>query len=586
MPAILNHQRALRARIARSIASIAILTVASSPSALKAQSPDSTHFSCDGKTITGIDIESQPPAIVGRDPSAVRRAMQHVLFQHGTTHEGRIRAFLLAHVDEKCSDDLLPEVSRVIRAEPYIASATVTAVSDGADGVRLKVETVDEVPVIAGGGITKGGLSNVKYGNSNVGGSGLLAAGQWRNGGEYRDGLTFTMRQFGFLDQPVVAEATEDREPLGGSFSADVTRPFLSDLEHIAWYMGGTHENAYRSFVRPAAPSFVLPVARDVWSTGAVARYSWRSTGLMIGPVVTYEHARPGSEAFVASDSGLLLGDTTTFKNRYTPYRTFRGGLAAGLRWIDYMRVSGFDALLGEQDVARGFQLSGTVERGLGLAGATDKTSLVSLDLYSGAGTPKSFIGLAMQGEELPAGGGDSWSAGVLSGRSAWYFKPSDGATFVASAEFAGGWRERLPLQLTLGDPVNGIRGYNGSDLAGGRRAVVRLEERQNRFATGHYSQWGTAFFADIGKTWAGDVPFGQTTVARASVGVSLLAAVPPTSRRMIRADLAVPVTGDAPKHFVIRVYAVDMTRLFWRDPGDLAPVRAGAPTRSIFGWQ
>jgi hypothetical protein len=66
---------------------------------------------------------------------------------------------------------------------------------------------------------------------------------------------------------------------------------------------------------------------------------------------------------------------------------------------------------------------------------------------------------------------------------------------------------------------------------------------------------------------------------------VSLLAAVPPTSRRMLRADLAVPVTGNAPKRFVLRVYAADMTRLFWRDPSDLARVRAGAPTTSIFGW-
>jgi len=53
----------------------------------------------------------------------------------------------------------------------------------------------------------------------------------------------------------------------------------------------------------------------------------------------------------------------------------------------------------------------------------------------------------------------------------------------------------------------------------------------------------------------------------------------------MLRADVAVPVTGDAPKKVVFRVYASDMTRLFWRDPSDLAPVRAGAPTTSIFGW-
>jgi hypothetical protein len=73
--------------------------------------------------------------------------------------------------------------------------------------------------------------------------------------------------------------------------------------------------------------------------------------------------------------------------------------------------------------------------------------------------------------------------------------------------------------------------------------------------------------------------------VARASVGFGLLAAVPPTSRRMLRADVAVPVTGGAPKRWVVRVFAVDATRFFWRDPSDLSPVRAGAPASPIFGW-
>src|SRR5690242_11340221 len=168
-------KRVLVRSLAMSVGAFVVATSA------RGQTPDTT-FHCDGKPITAISVDPQPPALVGRDPSAVRRAVQHVLFQSGTTHEGRIRAFLLAHVGEKCSDALLPEVARVIRAEPYIASAKVTAVSDGGDGVRLAVETVDEVPVIIGGGITHGGLSNVKYGNSNIGGSGLLASGQWRTG--------------------------------------------------------------------------------------------------------------------------------------------------------------------------------------------------------------------------------------------------------------------------------------------------------------------------------------------------------------------------------------------------------------------
>jgi hypothetical protein len=173
----------------------------------------------------------------------------------------------------------------------------------------------------------------------------------------------------------------------------------------------------------------------------------------------------------------------------------------------------------------------------------------------------------------------------VLSGRAAWYTKASDRRTFEASAEFTGGWRERLPLQLSLGDTRGGIRGYQGTTLAGGRRAVLRLEQRGVIGGVGPALRWGAAFFSDIGKTWSGDVPFGETTVARASVGAGLLAAVPARSRRTIRADVAVPVTGDAPKRWLLRVAVHDATRVFWREPNDIARTRAGTPATSIFGW-
>jgi len=562
---------------------VAAVALAALP--IAAQSGDSTQFRCEGRVITAIDIQPQPPAMIGRDPSTLKRAVQHYLFQSGTTRDRAIRPFVLAHVGQTCHDDRLPEIARVVRAQPYIAVAVVRVEPDTGNGVKLVVQTVDEVPVIIGGGYTSHGFTNFKYGNSNIGGSGFLASGQWRQGRAYRDGLQLTMRQFGLFGQPLVANLDAQRDLLGGHFTADISRPFLSDLEHIAWYMGGTHEKAYRPFVRQDGPTLLLPVSRDVWSAGGVARFTWRGANAMIGPVATYEHARPGVDGVTRTDTGLVAADTAVFDGRYTPYRTFRVGLAGGFRWINYLHVQGFDALLGEQDVGRGVQLAATIERGTGAFDATDKSSLVSLDFYSGVGTPKSFFGLQMRGEELPAGGADSWSAAVLSGRGAWYVKPTDRQTFETSLEFAGGWRERLPLQLSLGDSRSGLRGYNGAALGGGRRAVLRIESRRLWFTTGKNAQWGNAIFTDVGKTWSGDVPFGETTVARASVGVGLLAAIPPKSRRLIRADIAVPVTGDAPKHWVIRVFAIDATRFFWRDPGDLSPVRAGAPASPIFGW-
>jgi hypothetical protein len=573
------HERLVKRCLTAGLATIIVIARSSA-----AQTPDSAQFKCDGKVITAIDVVRNPPALIGRDPSAFRRSIQHFLFQSGTTREAPIRSFLLTRVGKRCSDGALSELARVVRAQPYLAAVSVRAEADSGDGVRLVVETVDEVPVIIGGGYTSRGLTNLKYGNSNIGGAGLLAAGAWRNDPAFRDGLSLTMSKFGLLDQPIVTSLDAQRDPLGGHFTVGMTRPFLSDLQHIAWYAGGTHDNTYRSFVRPDGPGLLLPVKRDIWSAGAIARFAWRWAGFMIGPIATYEKTQPSNAGVFVADNRLNPADTSVFNNRYAPYRTFRAGFAAGFRGLDYMHVQGFDALLGEQDVARGIQLAATLERGLSVASATDESSLLSLDLYSGVGTPRSFVGLAVRGEELPAGNGDSWSAAVVSGRTAWYFKPTELRTFEASLEFAGGWRERLPLQLTLGDSRFGLRGYNGAAIAGGRRAVLRLEERAAAFKTGSFVQWGWAAFSDIGKTWSGNVPFGES-VSRASIGVGLLAAVPPKSRRMLRADVAVPVTSGAPKGWVVRVFAVDATRFFWRDPSDLTQVRAGAPASPIFGW-
>jgi outer membrane protein assembly factor BamA len=94
----------------------------------------------------------------------------------------------------------------------------------------------------------------------------------------------------------------------------------------------------------------------------------------------------------------------------------------------------------------------------------------------------------------------------------------------------------------------------------------------------------GLATFVDAGKTWAGDVPFGVTSPVKASVGVGLLAAVP-VSQRLWRLDLAVPVSADADaKGWEVRL-STTRVRGFWREPQDVARLRAAAAPSTIFTW-
>src|SRR5690606_14014504 len=130
-----------------------------------------------------------------------------------------------------------------------------------------------------------------------------------------------------------------------------------------------------------------------------------------------------------------------------------------------------------------------------------------------------------------------------------------------------------------------GPRGFASSDLPAARRLVVRLEERQIMGTLRENALWGMAFHADGARAWAGGVPFARDLSLQASVGIALLAAVPPASRRLIRIDLAVPVTSRARDSWRVQVSARDLLRVFWREPGDMARARAVALPASVFGW-
>jgi hypothetical protein len=247
--------------------------------------------------------------------------------------------------------------------------------------------------------------------------------------------------------------------------------------------------------------------------------------------------------------------------------------------------VTGLSSLRGEQDFARGIELAAMATRGLDASEDDSTTDYGSVDLYLGAGVRRVFAALRAKVEGLRPQTGGPWSSIVAGGRAALYVKPSDTRTWELSAEYSGGWRETVPLQLSLGQKGGGPRGYERSNLPAARRVVGLLEERRAIGAFGRYAHWGLAVFADGARGWSGTVPFGDDYNLRASVGAGLLLAVPAQSRRLLRVDLAIPTTGDARDSWRVSVYVRDFTRVFWREPGDLARSRAVSLPAAMFGW-
>ena len=151
--------------------------------------------------------------------------------------------------------------------------------------------------------------------------------------------------------------------------------------------------------------------------------------------------------------------------------------------------------------------------------------------------------------------------------------------------EWSGGYRQRTPFQLLIGVPEGGVRGYEESRLAGGQRLVARVEERFRLGKAFDLADAGVAFFADAGRMWAGDVPFGVNTRVKSSVGFSLLGAAPIRSARMWRVDFALPISRGANSRFTVKVSNVDRTQFVFREARDVAVGRGRTVPSSIFAW-
>jgi hemolysin activation/secretion protein len=111
------------------------------------------------------------------------------------------------------------------------------------------------------------------------------------------------------------------------------------------------------------------------------------------------------------------------------------------------------------------------------------------------------------------------------------------------------------PFQLTLGGR-NSLRGYREEAYPGARRILLTLEDRLYlpSPAPGLFDL-GLAFFLDVGKMEAGDVPFGVDSGWIGTVGAGLRFGLPPATKNVIRIDLALPFgSGAQLKDLILRV--------------------------------
>ena len=551
---------------------------------IPAQTADST-FKCDGLSVRTVDVKTSRPNFRGT-LGWWRKLARALRLHHATTNQGLVRRFVSLDPGESCSEFRRSESERILRAQPYLADASVTTRQVG-DSILVNVATIDEVPVVAGARLRGAHIEAASLGTMNFIGAGIHVEGRWENGRVYRDGFGARLSHSQIFGRPYSLVFEGARHPIGEVYSSALSHPFITDLQRVAWHAGFTVSKDFARLRRPDRVELVQPLDRGLWNVGGVVRVGPPRRLYLLGAMVLGERFVPRNEfSIVDTITGRFIGTTDTAGvRRYAPYDATNLAGVFGVRALTFTRMRGLDAIEAEQDVATGTQV-GTLFGSSPFSGPLLQNGFASIDAYIGGRTKRTFAAARVEMESRLDLQRREWEHLVASGRAAWYFKPRPRWTSELSFEGGAAWRTIMPFQLELGDRQGGVRGYARSHEAGAQRLIVRAEQRMDlaRYK-GTRAGIGAAFFSDAGKMWAGDVPFGVNTPVRVSVGAAVLAAIPARSQRTIRAELAVPMWRNEGARPELRFVVREPARGFWFDPPRIRWARLSTVPEQIFSW-
>lgn len=541
-------------------------------------------MACEGQLIAQVTIYTEAPSVASLRRVPVLAKVARTM--HETTQPNVIERFLLFRAGDRCEELRRAESERILRAQPYIADADVFIVANDDGTVDAEIRTIDETAVVFGGSVRarSPNISGILFGNANLGGQGVYASGAWRTGDGFRDGYQGRLIDNQFFGKALVAGVEGVRNPIGGSWWMYAGRPFFTDLQRVAWRARSGASTGLMELRTPEGTKPEVALQRRYFEVGAIGRVGLPGRLGLYGLSLTGDDEEPGNR-LVAADSGMII-DIGPLPKPYVPHHYGRVNLLLGVRDIRFVRRRALDAITATQDVPLGVQIGLQAGHSAPILGAKEKDFFFAGDLYVGLSrSERATTRLRLRSEGRQPAGDASWDGLLNTGRLLHQIKEGESNLDELALDWASGYRVRTPFQLLLGVPEGGVRGYEKSSFAGSQRIVARYE---HRYSYGAVRKWGDLAFAgfiDAGRQWAGDVPYGVSTPVKASLGLSLLAAVPSRSTRVWRADVAFPVSRGAGASWTIRFTNLDRTAFAWRDPRDVAAGRELTVPTSIFAW-
>jgi hypothetical protein len=536
---------------------------------------------CDGRIVSGFDLRPGRPPFSGV-AKKWRAAARAIGLHHATTRADVVQSFMALHVGQPCTERRRTESERILRAQPFLADATVRTVDDGRGGVVAEVETVDEIPVLVSGRFHGLAPEQLSIGNSNIGGRGLSVELMGERGFAYSNGYGVDIHKYSLFGRPYLATLDAERHTLGHLVDAALEHPFFTDLQHIGWHLGIHSSDEYPRLRRPARDPLALEVREERWDASSLTRVFGTHTVWLLGVGASGLRLTPGSAGVIVSDTGLVADTGVTLRNRYQPFRSGRLGGIGSLRHVTFRSVRGFDGLSAQQDIANGVMAGLFVAKGLPSLGESDV--FLSGAVYGGWSGSNTMLMTLGQWEARRGTGDTDWDSAVGSGRAEFYLG-HPGSVLVVQERFAAAARSLLPAQFWLGDRQGGILGYHNTALAGSRRNAAHAEWRLSRNSLIRGADLGFAPFAEVGSVWRGDAPYG-VTATRSTLGLSILAAYPSRSKRLYRADIGFPLRSGNGAGIELRFSSQDRATEFWNEPDDVQRARTGAVPVSLFAWQ
>jgi hypothetical protein len=562
-----------------------VLLVSSSGLAMPAAAQDTTATSglrrCDGLVIHAIEVDAQRPPFEGHS-AQWRRAARAIGLHHITTDTVVVRRFLTLRAGGRCSNFRLRESERLLRAQPFLANASVRAVADSLGGVTVQVQTVDEIPVIGSVSISGTQLNALRLGNQNVFGRALLL--EARGAREDLQGKSIGLHStyYQFLKRPYLLDVAALAGERQHSWLIAASHPYYTDLQLIAWRTGVARTGRGFKVVTRGEdiPDLGLGYSSLNADVAGVLRLGGVQHPILVGGVAAIARRDPTENLSVGED-GAVVSDTA-LAGQYQSIRYARLLGVGAWRNLRYVTASGFDALTGTQDLANGVQLLGAFGKGLHVAGSSSDMFAYS-DFFAGGGGPMTYAGMHVLAEGRHDQDKSSWDGVLVSGRAAYYWKHSPDNLLRMWVDGAGGWKVRVPFQLRPATDGTRIGGYRGSQV-GARRVGGGVEYRRVLTGAPKRVDLGVSTFFNAAQLWAGDAPYGVDTPLLPTMGVGVLAAFPRGSKRLARVDLMMPLQrGVARSGFEVRFSLLNRTSIIRHESGDIKEAREGLVGADLF---